>query len=503
MLCQKCGNELEDSAKFCNICGTMQTSPVKEEEPSQQTPITPITITQVKSKKQPNKKVILLCGVLGVALLAGIITLVAVLRNPVRRAVSLAEGGNGTRAEELYWDSIYGNENRMASLSEKITNNIEEIKQDYLDKTITQESAAQAIDLYACFPDQSIQSLVEQGVIDLEALSRSAKAYEDGAAYMDSQDYKNAILSLQEVSADAPEHEDAQTLLTDAVESYRQSVLSSAESYAQQEDFSQAIATIDEALLILPEDAKLTEQQKVYQTKNAEQIKQDTIQQAEAAISEGDWVSAIELLLDAQETLPEDTQINQLLTESSDKYTEAVLATADELLANAQYDEATAQVNQALRLLPDNETLKKKLEDIKAVEPVSLEKEILLNSSNWAWNDGEPKDPFGNDYSTCKNYVILDYSSWNGVDYYGEFRLYQQYSRLTGQIAPYIDIGENATAYIQVFADDELIYTSPTVSRKTDAFTFDLDITGCEYLKIVINVPYDAGVILSDLMLTP
>lgn len=84
-----------------------------------------------------------------------------------------------------------------------------------------------------------------------------------------------------------------------------------------------------------------------------------------------------------------------------------------------------------------------------------------------------------------------------------EYRVYGNYSKITMTIAPDKDLGENDACCIQVYADDVLIKTSPTITRKTDAVQFSVSIEGAEYIKIVHGGEYWGKLILSNIQLWP
>ena len=254
--------------------------------------------------------------------------------------------------------------------------------------------------------------------------------------------------------------------------------------------------------MVIPADQTLEEKKESYQQQSNERMKTETIQQAEAAVADGKWEEAVRLLQSAKEVLPSDADITRMLNETSEQYETAVLSSADQLIADNRGEEAVAALNQALSLLPDSQTLKTKLASIASIHPISLKQEVLLNSDDWYWDSGEPKDTFGTDYSTAKNYVRLFKSRWDDSVNSGEFRIYQKYSRLTFTAAPLEGMAENGSCYFQVFADEEVVYTSPTIEQKTDPFTVDLDIAGCDYLKIVAYIG-GGSIILSDLLLYP
>lgn len=131
-----------------------------------------------------------------------------------------------------------------------------------------------------------------------------------------------------------------------------------------------------------------------------------------------------------------------------------------------------------------------------------------LNSSRWYWNDGKAVDPFGNDFSGACNYVIFHNKGYGERSI--EYRVYGDYKMVTGVLAPHAETDQNVTSTVLVYADDKLVYTSPTIGQKTDAFTFSADISSAEYIKIEIRFSghyvFDIFVdqlIVSDVQLWP
>ena len=64
-------------------------------------------------------------------------------------------------------------------------------------------------------------------------------------------------------------------------------------------------------------------------------------------------------------------------------------------------------------------------------------------------------------------------------------------------------MGKNGSCTIQVYADDNLVYTK-IVKQKTDLFKFSADINGAEYIQVVITGDkdhYPNSMILMDAML--
>ena len=88
--------------------------------------------------------------------------------------------------------------------------------------------------------------------------------------------------------------------------------------------------------------------------------------------------------------------------------------------------------------------------------------------------------------------------------FYSEYYTQGSYNVLSMKVAPYIYTGENSKAYIEVYADDVLVYTSPTITRKTQPFVCEVDIEDAQYINIVANVYTGSGgtttaIILSEM----
>ncbi len=140
------------------------------------------------------------------------------------------------------------------------------------------------------------------------------------------------------------------------------------------------------------------------------------------------------------------------------------------------------------------------------VTDVPLNKLTPINGG-WEWNNGNPQDPFGNDYSSPINYAVLRLYHNNKM-MSAEYFTDGQYSSISGLIVPHSSFGENdAAVYVQIYEDSELLYTSKEIVRKTDPFAINVNINSAKYLKIVVAIRYgdwnpNSNVLLSDFILT-
>lgn len=107
-------------------------------------------------------------------------------------------------------------------------------------------------------------------------------------------------------------------------------------------------------------------------------------------------------------------------------------------------------------------------------------------------------DPRGNTYSNAYVFWAEYFSLNTGGGYYDkpylEKYLGRKYSDLSLKIIPYKDFdkyNKNVEAYIKIYADEKLIYTSDRITRKTDCVEVSLSIEDVNYLRIELNAGTD------------
>ena len=131
--------------------------------------------------------------------------------------------------------------------------------------------------------------------------------------------------------------------------------------------------------------------------------------------------------------------------------------------------------------------------------PVSLAKQTLIDSEEWSVNEGDATDIFGNTHYSSYTSVIYNSNSVFGENgYLAEYRIYKQFTTLTGTISPYKFI-EGAT--VRIVADDVVLQTFE-VGKKTDPMPFYIDVTNVDYIRFEVDLKWSSGVIISDVELS-
>lgn len=318
----------------------------------------------------------------------------------------------------------------------------------------------------------------------------------EAATYADAGDYANAVKSITDGLTRYPEEESLTAKKTEyenkQVAQSKQDALEQAAAYAAVGNYKSALETVQLAQKQLGNDADLLQKVAEY----TDGYKKATINAAAQYEQSRDYLNAYKTIADALKLVDSDASLNVKLSLYEQNYADAVVAEADSKAAALDFDGARSLLNAALKEIPNNETLKTKLSQISSAQPVSLASLTPINGG-FDWGNGEPKDPFGNDYSASGTYTIVNRG--NTVEY----RVYGNYSKITMTIAPEQGISSGDSACIQLYADDVLVKTSPTITRKTDAVQFSVPIEGAEYISIVHSGDYWGSLILSNIQLWP
>lgn len=300
------------------------------------------------------------------------------------------------------------------------------------------------------------------------------------------EDYEGAIALMEKGLALYPDNDSMRSKLNDYTVEYNAALaakakaktLSDAQALADIGEYQSAMSLIDAAQEAYGSDPDYDTAYKAYH-------KAYSLAEAEAYAADGDYPSAIHLLAAAQEVNSTDVELIARYKSYSNDYVDAVIASADMCMEQWDIDGALAQVREGLEVLPDSKELSQKFTELNAIKPVPITTLTSLNPSKWKWNSGKAVDPFGNDYSGACNYVVFHNQSTDERSI--EYRVYGNYQMITGVLAPHAEIDKNGACTVLVYADDLLVYTSPAIGQKTDAFTFSADISDAEYIKILVR----------------
>lgn len=449
--------------------------------------------------KKVNLKLVVIIVVVGIVLLVGAYVGFGVVLPAKTKAAKIRNNYLASEITDIYSNSISGNSLREKIFVSSLGDYSNDVKKAYVEGAISYDAA---MSIYSALNSTGLfdGSAIADNKTYVEKLEASKKAFTSGEQLYSQSKYSDALVQFSKVIKDDANYDAAQDYITKCGTQYRESVLSTATQKLSSGDYEGAIHVLEDANKNVASDTEIAAALEKAKNDYADYVKKNALEEGNKLIAEKKYEEVITIIDSALSKNEGDSELLALKNVAESEYVSSVISQADALMAEYDYSKAADVVATALKTLSENATLQKKQEEIETNKPAPLNTLIMINSKGWNWNDGTPKDPFGTDYSYSKNYVILSYYNGSGeYSKYGEFRAYKKYSKLTGRVAPYEAMSENGSVVFKIFADDELVYTSPEITRKTDAFVFNVDIHHADYIKIETSVDSGKNIIFSDL----
>ncbi len=512
MYCPKCCKEIENAISFCPLCGTrmedrsqavaelpiaedaeatIATETVYNEAPEETVAAEaafaePIAPAEEEPEKKKSKKgrtiaIAIICGLVVLGAAAGFFYYNWYNAPEQQLERALAEE-DYDEAAKIYVNNFKGSTNNI--LIKKLGTRLDNVKADFIgakiDKAATDMELSSIESTATEINAKEILTKISDVKSFVEELNTSRIAFEDGEKFLADEDYKSAIEQFKKVISADKNWDSAKKKLSESIDKFRESAFADAKALEDSKDYLGAISVLKKALDTIPDDTKINNKIDDYEDAYLSQMRAQTIADAKSYADQGDYIQAmetIELLVDEG-----DTEAVSLNEEFTKKYIKSVEDSANAAVKEKNYDKAISIVEKGLETLPENDSLTALLAKIEKAKPVSLSSLKAINGG-WKWNEGVPIDPFDNDYTGSNNFVIFNTRhEWSSK---AEYRVYGDYTKLTGTLVPYTNISENGECQIQIYVDDELKYTSPIIGRKTDPVDFSVDISGGEYVKIV------------------
>lgn len=195
--------------------------------------------------------------------------------------------------------------------------------------------------------------------------------------------------------------------------------------------------------------------------------------------------------------------LNESYTSLESSYT---ALESDKKKLESQYDELESQCAE-LKKNVENQSEKSNTKETGesssvAKDWISLTTLTPINSHFWYINSESMEDSLGMDYSEYKSYIAARIHDGSGT--YGEYYINNQYTTLNGTIAAHSSADEDFNTSVTIYGDDQPIKVFSDINRKTERFSFSIDISDVKFLKIQADREGGyGGVLLTDWTLIP
>lgn len=252
MLCKKCNQEIQEGSTFCNNCGTKTSE------------------KEVSTASSSSKRLIWVGGIVGIILIAGLVWWLFGSQ-PVSAFKNAVEKNNAEEATKIFLSEIRGDSDKETEVKNYLLSELDDIKQQFVDEKISFDEAIKRLTTVR----GTLLVLTETSTVQTEIthLNDSRVAFKTGQEFLNTKNYKEALAELQKVTEeDQVNYTKAQSLIKDSAADYKATTLSSTEGLSSEQKYEDAIALIDEALLILTDDADLLAKKNAYSKLNEEKL---------------------------------------------------------------------------------------------------------------------------------------------------------------------------------------------------------------------------------------
>ncbi len=489
MYCKNCGATINGTSKFCPKCGkpvSVQPQSAPEPEPyftdNNYSEVYEDEFVPVKKKKKKVKWILIGVLVLVVLLAGG--GAVAYATSPPSQVVKALNNGEYANAAEIYNEEVAGNFIWRWLSTRMLENFLDSTVTDYESGELTYEEAVARFNALSALGSETISASASEYLERISILQDSQEAFEEAESLYSEGEYMEAAELYAQVSEDSSLYEEAQTKLDECHDLYVAEVLEMTSDPVSQSDYRSCLSIVNIAVDVFPEDEDLLRRQADLEEGYQTLVKSDAMSEANEAVASSDYESAISVLEDALEVLPEDSELTSMLNSARSAYEESIVSQANTLVDNGDYDGALALLSEALGVLPDSETLSQLYDTTEANQPVKLSSLKLSESSGryeLITDQVVTMDTLGNTYNPGNLYRF-----WGGDGGYVKYYLGGAYTtlRLTLAVSDEDEDRLEPTTLTIYGDNDVILYTSGELTRTSTPQTVSVDVTGQNWLYI-------------------
>lgn len=545
MYCSKCGQKIPDNAIFCDNCGADQ----RQKAPAQISPAPQKAEKPPKQRKKLSgkaKAIISLSVILAVIIGIAAAGLSIYFNSPARDVMEQLDKGKYDKALKTYQNDVSDSTIHNALFKYLLNDKLDDKLKAYTDGTLKYEEALpyllavvnmeavddagtrlaeavagrceavinafsggtlsfEAAEAELCFAEEYESLLgitaVTEKHNELIALNKSKENFESGERYFTGGYYEDALLYFGQVSENSAYYEQAQSMMATAISRYRAEMLDDASARAQAGDYAGAIAMLEMALGVIPEDAEIGAAIDAYRSEYFAIVKNDALTRSTNLTADGDFLQAMEILGDALDIVGDDTELQRAYDSCVNSYVEHVTYEVNAIL-DEDWNAAHELIAEALNNLPSNDRLIELNQEVMRVQPIELNALTVVDSKGLAFAEGLNgiSDSYGNTYYNSTPY--LWYSDHND-ELYVMYNLSTDYTSFSCTIAPHNDFDSGEKARVVIFLDDERVFEK-AMTKTTAPFRVELDVSDSTLLKIYFVYEeggywYNhAGIIIAD-----
>ena len=305
----------------------------------------------------------------------------------------------------------------------------------------------------------------------------------------------NNELSSTENSSEAEKNPPEAGSYSEYDEAQISGIIKEADTLAAADDYDGALEKVQIGLKMYPHSSMLRTESDKYTQIIFSQEKIAALQKASDEANSGNVLTALSIIEQAQCAAPEDEDYKSAYEQYKTKYVEDVISEADSMADAKNFDSAIELCNNASKNV-DDPRLQSEIQKIEELRPISVDMTSLIEIDSDQFFSGPAKTIVNDTYGNTYNQPIV----FDGIDDFVTYNANGEYTSLFGLLAAHDGFEKDYAAVITIYADDKLIYTSPTITRTTRPINVSLNIAGANLITIKstgnINYGDNEGVIV-------
>lgn len=353
--------------------------------------------------------------------------------NKVQELFSREVSADNVDELEAYYEKLDDNEKNK--FSERITAKVVSIQNDYINEKVDSENAlAQLKELKTM---KAVTAKVDEAEQLIANVEKSRESFAAAQEYEKANDTVNAMNSYaQVIKEDTKYYDSAQSKVEELKANYKTDVVDKINSLSSEEKYDEAMQLLEEGMAILPNDSDMSTLKSNIQNQYIDSI----LTQANSMTEQKNFAGAIELLTSAN-NMVKSTQFQNKLIEL-DKY------------KNVSWMDLT-------------------LMDAKQFDKVEKEDVTM--------------DVFGNIYNNAFSFENdkIDPISYAYFNTDGRYKMFS--GLIVSKENSVLKVKDKDNTYrVEIYADDQLVYTSPALTKTSQPEKFEVEINYAKVLQVKV-----------------
>ena len=264
----------------------------------------------------------------------------------VKRFGKSIDAAHYANAVTIYNSEILGHEAKEQKADPKAREAVNTVRDRYMDELCGYQDTCAYLNILTGFEKDELSEMAEGALAEVELYEVSSASFKEGVTFMENREYVAAIKAFLKIEESSTVYGDAQKNVKACVDQ----LLKTAESPETEAEYLAAIEQIDAAIALLPDNTDLKQSRESCLSKYHTLVRSNAFREADQMAADGEFEEAFARIDKALEILPEDEQLTQKAENLRAAFVAYVTREAAGSVDAGDFDEAYRIVEEASEL---------------------------------------------------------------------------------------------------------------------------------------------------------